>query len=132
VAAALRHKRIFAEWFEGRLEEDFAQVAKDEKPAVLAEVHFDPESFRSYEEFLEEFEDFVMEASEIGYWVFVEQGRPAFFDVYVSKLRSVGLALRAADVMPTDYQSGAIGLLLGYPYREVLKYAKRNAPLEFR
>jgi hypothetical protein len=128
----MRHRKIFAEVFKGQLERDFFELGADKKPAVLAEVHFEHSVFDTYEEFLSELNAFMSEAAGAKYWVFIGESEPFFFDLYICKLRSVGIALKAANTIPTDYHAGAVGLLLGYPYPKVVEYAKRNAPIEFR
>ncbi len=134
VTVAKQHERIFAEVFDGQLARDFRDLGADRKPAVLAEVHFERPRFKTYEEFLAEVHSFISETMDAGYWVFQSQGEPFsfFFDLYISKLRSVGLALKAINTVPTDYHAGAVGVLLGYPYRSVVRYARRAAPTEFR
>ena len=135
VEAARRHKRIFAGDFEGRgqYQDDFERLATGRKPAVLAEVGFDESVFPRYEDFLRELEAFEQEVYKLRYWVFKQKDAgPSIFHIYVCKLRSVGLALQAMDTTPLDQHAGAVGLLLGYPYENVVRYARRQAPCEFR
>ena len=128
---ASQHQRLWNEQFEGELERDFQALELDGKPAILVEVIFDPEQFSDYTEFVKELDKFQDRAWALGFWSFMESyPTPGFFDMYLSKIRSVALALRTVDSPPSDYQAGAIGLLLGYPFKDVLAYVRRQAPHE--
>jgi hypothetical protein len=121
-----KHSAIFNEDTE-EVKADYVALERDEKPAVLTELAYDP-ALLSYEEFIQRVKDFVTSLYEAGYWTFFakERMQPDFEDLCVSKIRSVAHTLALIDTIPTDYEAGAVGLLLGYPYREVLSYVKKN------
>jgi len=123
-----KHRVIFNEDPE-EVKAEYAALERDEKSAVMTELNYDP-AVLSYEEFVQRVEDFVKSLYEAGYWAFFarERMQPGFENLCVSKIRSVAHTLALIDTIPTDYEAGAVGLLLGYPYREVLSYVKKNVP----
>ncbi len=123
-----KHAVIFNEDVE-EVQADYVALERDKKPAVMSELHWDPAKL-THEEFLRQVDDFVIGLYKAGYWTFFSEKRlssgPA--DLCVSKIRSVAHTLAKIDTIPTDYEAGAVGILLGIPYHDVLSYARKHAP----
>jgi len=113
-----KYETIFAEPFPD-ICEYFEKLENDEKPSISLEIYNKPLArIRSLKNALE----------KLGFYVYESKHHA----LSVSKIPSIAYWLCQMDNDGFGYNSGAVGLLLGYSLKEVYKYVKRTKEERFR
>lgn len=121
---------MFAE-FPKSIFEYFEALEKDEKPAVHIEIYFEKKivgnQLKTFPIDSKRHQEFKNSLQKLGFYVFQSRG----WNISISKIPSVAYWLSKMDGEGFYKNSGSVGLLLGYPLKEVLDYIKRTREEDF-
>jgi hypothetical protein len=107
-----KYRTLFSEYFPDILEY-FEKMENDEKPSVHLELWKEPLiRKRHFKKALEKLSFYVYESD--------------YHNFSVSKIPSIAYWLRQMENDGFYNNSGAVGILLGYPLKEVYKYVERT------
>jgi hypothetical protein len=125
-----KYSSMFAE-ISNSVFEYFEALEKDEKPAVHIEIYSEKKMMEGRSKTFtidpKRHHDFKNALQRLGFYVF--QSRD--WNLSVSKIPSVAYWLSKMDEEGLYKNSGSVGLLLGYPPKEVLDYIKRTKEEDF-